>query len=224
MRKTKFQNEHYYHLFNRGVDKRDIFMDDGDYLRFLLNMRELNNESTKDQRRNDKERASNSKLSLGVPKLSLEFLEMPNLASFIAYCLSPNHYHFLLKQNQENGISNFMHKFSTGYTKYFNEKHNRSGSLFQGPFKAVEIKTDSQLHYVSAYINGNSEIHKIAKAESYKYSSYLDYLNKRQGMLCNKSIILDDFESVRDYKKYVEWVIKNSSEIKKEIKECLIEL
>jgi REP element-mobilizing transposase RayT len=224
MRKTNFQNKHYYHIFNRGVDQRDIFMDDKDYLRFLSNMRELNNESTKDQRRNDKEEASNSKLSLGAPKLSLEFLEMPKFVEIITYCLNPNHYHFLVQQNQKNGISKFMHKFGTAYTKYFNAKHNRSGSLFQGPFKAVEIKTDSQLHYVSAYINGNSEIHKIAKAENYKYSSYLDYLNKRQGTLVDKKIILDDFGNVQDYKNYTEEMIKNSQNIKKEIKECLIEL
>ena len=129
MRKTQFQNEYYYHIYNRGVDKRDIFMDDKDYLRFLRTMRELNNNSTDLQRDYEKRKLEKTKrLSLGYPRLSL--MGTPNLVSFIAYCLNSNHYHFLVKQLVEDGISKFMHKLSTGYTRYFNEKYNRSGSLF----------------------------------------------------------------------------------------------
>ena len=219
MRKIQFQNEHYYHIYNRGVDKRDIFMDDKDYFRFLRTMRELNDiEPIESLYRQDQLKRQEAK--------PLRFAEAnrSGLASFTAYCLNPNHYHFLLKQTVDDGISKFMHKLSTGYTRYFNEKYSRSGSLFQGPFKAVEIKSDSQLNYVSAYINGNPEIHKISKVDKWIWSSYLEYLGERDGTMCNKNIILNDFEDKEDYKNYLENVIKNSQEIKEEIKACLIEL
>jgi len=86
---------------------------------------------------------------------------MPKLVKIISYCLNPNHYHLLLEQKQEKGITSFMHKLGTSYTKYFNAKNNRSGSLFQGSYKSVPIKTDAQLFYISAYINGNPEIHPV---------------------------------------------------------------
>ena len=141
MRKTKFQNEYYYHIYNRGVDKREVFCDEKDYSRFLISMRELNNKSSDSQRDYEKRKiGSNQKLSFGYPKLS--FLRMPNLVEFIAYCLKSNHFHFLVKQKQENGITSFMQKLGTSYTKYFNFKNNRSGSLFQGSYKPVSIKTD----------------------------------------------------------------------------------
>ena len=221
MRKVKFQNGYYYHIFNRGVDKREIFMDEKDYFRFLRTMRELNIlEPIESLYRQDQ-----LKRQYREETKSLRFAKAnrSDLVSFLAYCLNPNHYHFLVKQNQENGISKFMHKLGLAYTRYFNEKHKRSGSLFQGTFKAVEIKSEAQLNYVSAYINGNSEIHKIAKAENYKYSSYLDYLGKRKGIMCTKDIILDDFKNVQDYREYTEEMIKNSQDIKEEIKQCLIE-
>jgi len=221
MRKIQFQNGHYYHIYNRGVDKRDIFIDGKDYLRFLRTMRELNDlEPVESLYRQDQLRRQNDK---EAKPLRLKN-NRSGLASLIAYCLNSNHYHFLVEQLVNDGISKFMHKLSTGYTRYFNEKYNRSGSLFQGTFKAVEIKSDYQLYYVSAYINANSEIHKITKAENHKYSSYLDYLGKRQGTLVNKNIVLDDFQNIKDYKKYTEDIIKNSQKIKEEIKRCLIEI
>jgi len=77
----------------------------------------------------------------------------------------PNHYHLILKQLIDNGISMFMHKLADSYSHYFNKKYERSGSLFEGTYKSIYIKKDSYLFWLSGYINGNSEIHKIAKAE-----------------------------------------------------------
>ncbi len=229
MRKIQFQKEYYYHIYNRGVDKRDVFLDDGDYFRFLRSMREMNNNSTDSQRDYEKrkafseEKSDEKKLSLGYPRLS--FLDEPNLVSFIAYCLNPNHYHFLVKQKTEKGIERFMHKLGLGYTKYFNKKYNRSGSLFQGTYKAVAVKTDEQLQYTSAYINANYEIHKMGRADTWKWSSYQDYLNKRKGTLCDKNIILEYFDNnVKKYQDYIAEVVNNSKQIKEDIKTCLIEL
>ena len=221
MRKIQFQNDNYYHIYNRGVDKREIFMDEKDYLRFLRSMRELNHmEAIESLYRQDQLRRQARE---EAKPLRLAKASRSGLASFIAYCLNPNHYHFILKQTQDGGISKFMHKLSTGYTRYFNEKYSRSGSLFQGPFKAVLIETDGQLLYVSAYINGNPEIHKIAKADQWMWSSYRDYLGKRNGTLSEKNVILKDFKNIKEYKDLTSTVIRESRLRKDEIKKYFLE-
>jgi len=243
MRKTKFsaqggsasgrQNEYYYHICNRGVDKREVFCDGKDYLRFLRSMREFNKVSTIESlyRHDQLKRKAQKEAELlrFVPNRRSSASSSP-LVEIICYCLNPNHFHLLLQQVTECGVSKFMQKLSTSYTKYFNAKNNRSGSLFQGPYKSVPIKTDAQLLYVSAYINGNPEIHKISKgvnkiskADKWQYSSCFDYLGKRKGNLCSKKVIQDQFRNIKEYKDYIKSVVKNSRDIKKEIKNCLIE-
>ncbi|MCK4554610.1 transposase [Candidatus Parcubacteria bacterium] len=223
MRKTKFQNDYYYHIYNRGVDKRDIFMDEKDYIRFLVSMREFNTLRQIDNlyRQNylrEKDLRLGAKSPIGdLAPLSGELVEI------ICYALLPNHFHILLKQITENGISKFLHKLSSGYTSYFNYKYNRSGSLFQGVFKSVPVKSDSYLLKLSCYINGNPEIHKISKAENYKWCSYPDYLGKRNGTLCNKNIILKDFANIQEYKNLVDVIIKESRQRKDDIKKYLLE-
>jgi putative transposase len=216
MRKIKFEIEEYYHIFNRGVDKREIFMNEKDYIRFLKNMREFNNNSTKEER-NKKE------LSSGYPELSSWIAKLPKQVNIIAYCLNPNHFHFLLKQIIETGVENFMHKMGTGFTNYTNKKLKRSGSLFQGPYQAVKIETNEQLLFVSAYINGNAEIHNIAKANAWQWSSCLDYLDMREGTLCNKNLILKQFEDINEYRKYLIAVINGCKERKSDFKKFELE-
>ena len=226
MRKTKFANNEYYHIYNRGTDKREIFCDEKDYLRFLVSMREFNNESSDAQRDYEKRKAEkngqNLKPGFGYPKPGFRFLDMPKLVEVICYCLNPNHYHFILKQSMDNGIEKFMHKLGLGYVKYFNTQYDRSGHLFQGPFKSIHIDTNEYLLWLSGYVNGNSEIHEISEAENYKWCSYLDYLEKRNGTLCNKEIILSQFKNIEEYQKYTEMVIKESSE-RKNLEEYFIE-
>ncbi|MEA2098000.1 MAG: transposase, partial [Patescibacteria group bacterium] len=218
MRKNKFANNEYYHVYNRGVDKREIFCCEKDYLRFLVSMREFNDIETTGgfyrkylRNKNEKDnlnRGLASKLE-AKPLFKLSFF-----TKIICYCLNPNHYHFILKQLTENGIAKFMQKLGTSYTMYFNIKYDRSGSLFQGPFKSKHIDTNEYLLWLSGYVNGNAEIHKIAKAENYKWCSYQDYLNKRNGTLCNKKIILDQFKNMEEYQKYVKMVIEESNKRK----------
>jgi len=209
MQNPKFQNGKYYHILNRGSDKRKIFMDDQDYLRFLISLRLFNSTKEIGSIHNLKLKASDA-----LAKASDAF----NFVEIVAYCLIPNHYHLLLKQKQENGISKFMHKIGMGYTNYFNAKQKRSGSLFQGKFKAFEIKTDGKLWETSFYINGNAEIHKIAKADKWPWSSCPDYLNLRKGNLSVKDIILNDFESIKEYKKILFEYIREKKLWKEEIK------
>ncbi|MFH1522813.1 MAG: transposase [Patescibacteria group bacterium] len=145
------------------------------------------------------------------------------LIEFISYCLIPNHYHFILKQLIENGIEKFMHKLGTGYTNFFNRKYERTGSLFENTFKSIEVKSDNYLIYLSGYINGNIEIHKICKAENWPWSSYKNYLGLRKGTLCTKNIILNDFKNIEDYRSYVNIIIKESKQRKDDIKKYLLE-
>ena len=214
-KKPSFSTEQFYHIYNRGVDKREVFLDKWDYVRFLKSLREFNNDSIYEQRVYARNRE--------LMGLSPEASGLSPLVEFITYCLNPNHFHFLLKQLRDNGIRIFMHKLGTGYTCYFNQKYNRSGSLFQGPFKAIHIKSDSYLLWLSGYINGNAEIHKIAKAENWIWGSYLDYTGKRRGMLCNKNIILSQFETIEEYRDLVNIIIKESSQGKEELKKYLPE-
>lgn len=145
MERTKPENGHYYHVYNRGVEKRNIFLDDSDYYRFLLGLREYNDvHSTQNilRRLLEGSRTSFKK-------------EEDSLVEIVCYCLMKNHYHLLLRQLRDDGIPRFMQKIGTGYTHYFNEKHLRSGVLFQGKYKHVQIVTDGQLRYVKQYIHLN---------------------------------------------------------------------
>lgn len=103
----------------------------------------------------------------------------------------------------ENGISKFMQKVGTGYTNYFNKKYKRSGSLFQGKFKSIHIDTNEYLLHLSAYVNRNDFIHGYDKKD-WEYSSYLDYVGKRNGKLCNKEIILGQFRNKKDYADFMD--------------------
>ncbi len=221
MRTTPLINEEYYHIYNRGVDKRRVFEDRRDFSRFLLSMDLLNdeNDGLMQQWRDFKKANPKAQLS-DFPKLS--FGSRKPLVKIIAYCLNPNHYHLLVRQNTDNGIENFMHKLGTSHTKYFNKKHDRSGSLFQGRFKSSHIDSNEYLLYISAYINCNSEVHKIAKAQNYEWCSFPGYIGKRKDGLCEKKIILRQFSNSQEYFKYAK-VNAKEMKYKKEMEKALLE-
>ncbi len=129
MRKIQFVNGEYYHIFNRGNNKRVIFNDQRDMARFFQGMIEFNSNEPigsifENSFRKDLLGGSTSKL-----------------VDFNCYCLNLNHYHYILKQSMDKGIEKFMHRIATGYTMYYNKKHHSNGSLFQGRYKAVHILT-----------------------------------------------------------------------------------
>ncbi|MCX6766585.1 MAG: transposase [Candidatus Moranbacteria bacterium] len=151
--------------------------------------------------------------NLGAPpRFGLGF---GTLVEICCYSILPNHYHFILQQNTEKGIENFMHRLGTGYTMYFNKKYKRNGVLFQGKFKASLIQPNNFL-YLSAYVNCNSEVHGIARSEVYRWCSFPEYIGKRKNGLCDsgKKIILDDFKSGEDYKKFAKENMKHFREKK----------
>ena len=140
----------------------------------------------------------------------------------------PNHFHLLIYEHSEGGISKFMQKLTTAYTMYFNKKNDRSGALFQGKFKATHVDEDRYLQYLLSYIHLNpvklidpkwkeNGITDRTAAEKYlqKYtpSSYLDYLgeNRAENMIVDMSVLPDYFDSARDFKQHVtEWLDYNS--------------
>ncbi len=166
-----FAEHEYYHCFNRGTDKRTIFADKQDYSYFLSSMK-----------------AYNSTEVLGKLRLHSASDGEP-LVDIAAYCLLPNHFHFVLRQNTENGISHFMQRLGIGYTMYFNEKNKRSGSLFQGAFKSRHITDDQALRQVTAYVALNYRIHNITDALLYRSSAVRDP---------NSNIVMNDTGSL-DY-------------------------
>jgi REP element-mobilizing transposase RayT len=195
----------YQHVFNRGVEKRKVFCDVKDYERFILGLKEFNNKNSAVELReiidNPGSRTSG---------------EEDKLVEVVAYCLNPNHYHLLLKEVAENGIAKFIQKLATGYTNYFNKKYERSGVLFQGKYKRVDIKSNPQLLYLSAYINSNYCIHNIEKFGKWKYSSLSEYIKNQKRSFCFKADILGQFNGNRE--DYLKFCKKNCDDIKEKRK------
>jgi len=202
-----FQPEYFYHIYNRGVDRRKVFLDKWDYVKFLEQMREFNQIEPVGSLYWKKRQKS-------VPTtISVVGTHKQALVSLIAYCLNQNHYHFLVKQEKEGGISEYMKRIGNGYTRYFNHKYNRSGSLFQGKYKAKEVRSTYDLIKVSVYVNGNAEIHGIAKAQNWPWSGYLDYNGIRRGTLCKQELIFNEI-SRPEYFKLSEDLIPEIKKIK----------
>ena len=176
-----FQQNGYYHVFNRGNRKQNIFLQPKDYRRFLIRMREYREK-------------------FGI--------------SIVCYCLMPNHYHLLVRQNTEISLSQFMLHLGTSYAKYSNIKYNEVGSLFQDRFKAKLIENDEYLLHLSRYIHRNP-LKIIASTpgvelRSYLWSSYEDYLSEETSVGLDKSYILNYFSTTNqqgDYKNFVEYDI-----------------
>lgn len=210
-RKFTFAVGEYYHVYNRGVEKRDVFNDDADRLRFQRMLHIANSD-----------KAVVYKLIQRSPLDKIETGE--KLTAIGAYCLMPNHFHILVKEIVEGGISKFMEKLTTGYSKYFNKKHNHLGMVFQGRFKAQHVDNDEYLKYLFAYIHLNpvklieptwkeTEIVDKKNAEAYlarhKYSSYADYMgsNREEKLILSKKEFPEYFVDAHDFSAYVaDWL------------------
>ncbi|MEP7162146.1 MAG: transposase [Candidatus Moraniibacteriota bacterium] len=180
MRKFTFAEGEFYHLYNRGTDKRIVFTDESDFSRFLQSLVAFNTPEPI---------GSIYEHSFRKPLLGSRTSKSPaRLVDVVAYCLNPNHYHLLVKQVHPEGVEKFMHRLGTGYTKYFNERHDRSGALFQGKFKAVHVQSNEQLLHVSAYINLNYLVHQLGSSTS--KSSWLEYIGGATAYYCVKEDIL----------------------------------
>lgn len=183
VRKVAFVEDEVYHICNRGVDKRTIFLDKNDSFRFVHDLYEFNDESP----------ATN--LYYRQPLLS-SYEASPRkrknpIVELLAFVLMPNHYHLLIRQQREAGITDFLHRLGTGYAMYFNQKYQRTGALFQGPFRAVMVEHEAHFLYLPFYIHANPldlkfpewRTRRLKRArealrylKTYRWSSFPDYV------------------------------------------------
>lgn len=185
-----------YHVLNRGVDKRIIFCDTQDNARFVHDMFEFNDtKPASNVRRNQ-----NTMFDVGRRTLYSDAgstgSEREKIVDIHGWCLMGNHYHLLLSECIEGGISLFLKKLNGGYAKYFNERYKREGTLFQGKTKKILIEDDAHFLHILNYIHFNPldfatqskdwRARKIVNSQealqylqNYRWSSYLDYLGKK---------------------------------------------
>ena len=204
--------QNFYHTLNRGVEKRDLFMDKQDYLRFIHDLYELNNEDRVETTFTSFKNDPNLNNIAGRKQRKL-------LVDIFAFCLMPNHYHLLLSPRVENGIPKFMAKINIGYAKYFNQKYERTGALFQGRYKKILTAENTHFLHLPFYIHFNAldlshpewRDNKISNPkkvmeflESYRWSSHLDYLGTRNfPSVLNMELLKEIFDGNSGYKKLV---------------------
>jgi putative transposase len=194
MKKIILTNKEIYHIYNRGVDKRKIFLNSKDYQRFVDGLVVFNDTENLDGRH---------------LRDLIDGQDRKALVNIVAYCLMPNHFHLLLEQIADTGVTKFMKKLTTGYTMYFNKKYERTGALVQGVFKRSHIRTNDRLLEMSRYIHANPLKILPEKSffalESYRWSSLSDYLGIKAPSLVvnNKKIILDQFKNAASYRAFI---------------------
>lgn len=195
-------SDQFYHIYNRGTEKRNIFLDKRDYERFTTLLYLAN--STKAVR------IENIRRTEQGPTLLSRAFELERgepLVSIAAYCLMPNHFHLLLRPHNEAGVSRFMQKLCTAYTMYFNTRYERSGALFQGKYKSRHAEDDRYLKYLIAYIHLNPA--KISSPNAYPYSSYKDFAGteRTEGRILDNTALPAYFETPSDFDKEMrEWL------------------
>lgn len=191
---TPLVSGEYYHIFNRGSEKREIFTKPRDYNRFKQTLYYYQFLGPKPSF----SKFSKSDLNSFKPHQSQKVVDI------LSYCLMPNHFHFLVKQLKDRGISTFISQLSNSYTKYFNTKYQRIGPLLQGAFKAVRIETDEQLVHVSRYIHLNPVVSDLVKMpEQYDWSSYNEYATQNP-TICLQDEVMSFFSSPQKYQEFVE--------------------
>ncbi len=215
-RKISFSAGEYYHIYNRGVDKRVIFNQKSDYERCIALLYLSNTSKPIDLKRG---------FDASDPKIFFT-KKSDTLVDICAYCLMPNHFHLLIKEKSKDGkgISLYMQKLTTAYSMYFNARNGRSGTLFQGPFQAKHADKDHYLKYLISYIHLNpiklidsdwreNGIKDRKKAEhfldEYAYSSYKDFngIERSQSTILTKGSLPEYFESPVSFKENIkEWL------------------
>ncbi len=206
MRKTQFGTGEYYHVCGRGNGKQELFLDIRDYIRFLLLVLYFQSPVIINNPSYYVANFLKHKIFKISKKTEQKILQTRSI-NLVAFSFMPNHFHIIVQETGEGGISRYMQKILMAYAKYFNAKYKKSGHVFQGPFQAVHIKNNEQFLYVSAYVHLNQrELHKWTNREStYPWSSFQDYVEKnRWGKLLVTDEILAQFKNPEEYKKEVE--------------------
>lgn len=206
MRSIKIATGEFYHIYNRGNLKQNIFTEERDWARFLFLILHFQSPMVF--------------YNIGRPVFSFVRHRVFNIADDLrqkiiknrtveltCFCLMPNHFHLIVREVKNGGISNYMQRIQNSYTKYCNAKYQKSGHLLQGPFKIVRVADNNQLLYLSAYIHRNpKELDRRNPNYYYNYpwSSLQDCTNKnRWGELLKSDIILDQFSEKERYEDFI---------------------
>lgn len=199
MRKLVFEDHECYHIYNRGVDRRTIFHSPNHFQRFVNTIdRILSTGSATPRPVYDQSQALNRHIDI------------------LAYCLMPNHYHFLIRQSQNVGITRFMQQLNTSYTKYINLNLHRTGHLFEHTFKAKHIESEDTLLHVSRYIHLNPLLaHLVPSAQEYEWSSLPEFLGRRPRQFITPDDILSHFPNPAAYEHFVSDQIEYAILLKK---------
>lgn len=192
MRSTPFTGQ-IYHVYNRGVLKQPIFFDDRDHFRFMKSLIQFNDQAPGICRR---------------PTSAETSVEKKPLVSILAWCLMPNHFHLLVEQIADNGLSLFMKKLGGGFTKYINTRYERSGHLFQGKYQCKLVDTDAYLLQLSRYIHLNPKElagplnpeKTMEFIENYRWSSYGDWINAKKNSKIIDSKRIKSLLDLKDYR------------------------
>lgn len=204
----------YLHAYNRGVDKRRIFSSDADRLRFLETARVVR------LRRSPRLSVFLDQIRSGVlltEELDIEKQFGPPIVDILAFVLMPNHFHFLLKELAQEGISKFAQRLGNSYTRYFNKKYDRRGRLFESTYRSVLVETDEQLIHLSRYIHINPVLAKNLSVDfkslpDYRWSSYPTYLGKESDF-CKPDEVIEQFTSPDKYSGFVKGQIEEKIEL-----------
>lgn len=207
-RKENLVTDQIYHIYNRGVEKRTIFTCEDEYRRFIdCSFHYLFSNEKYSNLTNGAITTSCVAAAATSRNIEDDFIRPVNI---IAYCLMPNHFHLLVKQMVDRGISQYIHKISTSFTNYFNLKYDRVGALFQGPFKYKRVETEEQLLYLTKYIHrnpleiikGTVSSPKWMEIDNYPWSSLPSYLGVTDEPIL-KELVLASFSSARQYRDFV---------------------
>ncbi len=237
-RKEQFVNGEIYHTVVRAIDNNIIFQDADDYYRGIFSIYEFNNAKSVSIRKRREERAV-FKRNLQVESAEtgsqsvLEADKREKLVEVLAFCLMPNHVHLLLRQLEDNGITKFMHKFGIGLGGYFNRKHDRKGPVFQNRFVSVPVGTEEQLKIIFVYIHSNPvsliepkwkelgvrDPEKVIEfIENYKWSSYPDYLAKKNfPSVTEREFLLERMGGSISCRQHINEWIRHKEELRKMI-------
>lgn len=210
-----YKDNSYYHLYNRGVEKRIIFLDQQDYAVFLSYLKAYL--LPKDEK-NLQKKLADQKTNYKEKDTILKLLRLNNFhgtLELLAYCLMPNHFHFLVYQKASDIIEKFMNSLITRYVMYFNKKYKRVGPLFQGLYKAVSVETDEQLIHLSRYIHSQSlasQGRPLRDRQPSSYPNYLGHISSQEWVKPEKVLThfnregrkLISLRSINSYKSFVE--------------------
>lgn len=194
--KPIYTTDYLYHVYDRGIAKQDIFHSDKDYLRMIDSISYYLDKIIPMRL---------SKIDKNELKKILSIEPKKPLIEIYAYCLMPNHFHILIRQLEDNGITIFMKRLLNSYTRYYNVKNNRVGTIFQGRFKGILIDNDTQLLHLSRYIHLNPFVAGITKNISdYRWSSYNNYLMTEKTRICHSNYIINMAGTNTRYTEFVE--------------------